>query len=379
MGTPGNNEWGIRTFLNPVIARLLIYQINPIDVEDVLKQLENVKLLHSKVLEETWVALWEEKANWYKKIAEEAEEAGNIITAKRMYMHTAQCYYAIFLINLSDMNDKKMMYIKYSDFYRKATSLFKTPVNYIEIPFKDGKKIPAYLHLPSNEGPHPCAIVLSGLGSCKEEMNMLARPFVDRGIAALVPDLPGCGETVFIHDIPCRMKTNKEVFKVVADYAIESDLLDSNKIGTCGLCMGGGYAYKMAAIDERMNFCVTLFPLFISDVDPDNIPRWMKQGGWYEYSTGNADVNEFIAEMGLEEDEYVRCSYLLIHGKFDNWMRLENAKPLYDNAKGEKEIIILEQEAVYASGFDTTHTMPVGEQLHWVKHVFADWVKDYVK
>ncbi|HAU85256.1 MAG TPA: tRNA modification GTPase, partial [Lachnospiraceae bacterium] len=48
--------------------------------------------------------------------------------------------------------------------------------------------------------------------------------------------------------------------------------------GTFGLCMGGGFAYRAAAKYSDIKCCVNLFPLFLSMVENDNIPRWMRQG-----------------------------------------------------------------------------------------------------
>ncbi len=367
------SEWSIRSFLAPVITRMLIYGTNPFDIEAILKEVENTNIINSNVLQQKWLELWETKANRYLDIAQNAEICGDTITAHDMYLQTAQCYYAVFLINFVKIDDKKNVYTKYAEYYEKALTFLTTDSKKIDIPVGD-LSIPAYLHLPEGEGPFPCTILFEGLGSCKEEMDILAMPLLKRGIAVLVPDMPGCGEALYGRDIKCRMETNIKTFTSTMDYACALNAIDSKRIGVSGLCMGGGYAYKAASLDDRFSWCATLFPLYIDQVDESVTPVWMRQGPAYNFQTGGVDAKTFVAEMGLGTDEKVSCPFFLIHGKYDNWMTIDNALELHTKATGPKELLILEDEPVYYQGIQVTHTMPVGEQLHWIKHVFADWI-----
>jgi len=57
-------------------------------------------------------------------------------------------------------------------------------------------------------------------------------------------------------------------------------------------------------------------------------------------------------------------------------MKLEHALKLYDNADTlMKDKIIIADEPVFSKENAVTHTMPVGEQMHWIKHLAADWIK----
>ncbi|MGL1900676.1 MAG: esterase FrsA [Fibrobacterales bacterium] len=366
-------EWSIRTFLAPVITRMLIYGTNPFDIEAILKEVENTNIINSNVLQKKWLALWETKAERYLNIAQNAETRGDTITAYDMYLQTAQCYYAVFLINFVKIEDKKNVYLQYARYYDKALTFLTTESKKVDISIGE-TSVPAYLHFPEGEGPFPCTILFEGLGSCKEEMHILAMPLLKRGIAVLVPDMPGCGEALFDRDIKCRMVSILETFKSTMDYACALDMIDSERIGVSGLCMGGGYAYKAASLDKRFAWCATLFPLYIDQVDESVTPAWMRQGPAYNFQTGGVDAKTFVAEMGLGSEEKVACPYFLIHGRHDNWMTIDNALELHEKATGPKELLILEDEPVYYQGIQVTHTMPVGEQLHWIKHVFADWI-----
>lgn len=143
--------------------------------------------------------------------------------------------------------------------------------------------------------------------------------------------------------------------------------------------MGGGYAYKAAACEKRYSFCVNLFPLFITETAEGVTPQWMSSGPWYTYQTGGIPANDFLGEMGLEDDDYFDCPYLVVHGQHDNWMKIDKVQNLFDRIKNDtKKIIVIDEKPVFSNEESVTHTMPVGEQMHWVKHIIADWARDIV-
>jgi dienelactone hydrolase len=369
-------EWSIRGLLNPVIARLLIYGVNPNDVEYVLSNVETRKLINARLLERSWLEEWEQKAARYLAYGEEAVKKNNDVSAREFFFLAAQCYYAIFLINLKEITDKQRIYQRYADLYRRSIVYYKPPVEYVEIPLADNHTLPGYLHhgSPSSTGKNPCAIIFSGLGSCKEEMHMLARPLVERGISVLIPDMPGNGEALFMHKIQCNIRNLSTAFTRVVDYLETRADIKKEAIGSYGLCMGGGYAYRAAAVDSRYSFCVTLFPLLITKVEPGSTPQWMKQGEWVNFQTGGIPAADFMEEMRLLEEGKPQCPYFFIHGEHDNWMTLASAMQFFDKAQGEKERLIIAEQPVFFGRQAVTHAMPVGEQLHWVRHVVGDWI-----
>ena len=367
------SAWTIRSLLNPVLSRLLIYGVHPIDVETAMCAVENKPHLNARSLERSWLAEWEQRAARYADLAERAEQEGSLPSAGKLFTLAAQCYYAGFLINPAEEGEKKRIYLRFADLYRKSENCYPVPVTPVEIPLENGV-LPGYLHLPTVGQPRVCAVIFSGLGSCKEEMHMLARPLVERGMAAFVPDMPGSGEALFVNDVKCRFHTLEQAFPKILDTLSARPELQQATFGSYGLCMGGGYAHHAACIDRRYSFCVTLFMLYITHTLVDSTPQWMRQGEWYNFQTGGVPGEQFLHEMrGLAEGT-LECPYLFIHGRHDNWMTLDTAMAFYDRAQGQKEKLIIENTPIFSNQQAVTHTMPVGEQLHWVKHVAADWI-----
>jgi len=104
----------------------------------------------------------------------------------------------------------------------------------------------------------------------------------------------------------------------------------------------------------------------------------MKQGEWFERQTGLTDGDRFLESMKFLEQGSLKVPFLFIHGRHDNWMTLEQASRLYDAATGPKEKIIVEEAPVFSGQAVVTHTMPVGEQLHWLRYRVADWIATQV-
>jgi dienelactone hydrolase len=363
--------------LSPVIARLLIYGVNPFDVERVLQFVERTPLRNARQLEERWLEAWTGLATAWQGRRQEAAVRGRRQTAFDAGMQEACCHLAQFLINTGDTAHKCVVYQGYAQSYREAMGQASWAMHAVDIAMAQGSPLSGLLHVPNGPGPHPCVVLFAGLGSCKEEVHVLASRMVARRVAALVPDMPGCGDSLFRGQITCGADNLSMAFHALADFTAGRSELDAARLGTCGMCMGGGYAYRAAAEESRYRFCASLFPLFINQVEPGSTPQWMKSGDWYDLQTGGKKAEVLIAELGLRDSDHVACPFFLVHGKHDNWMTLERAMELHTRATSpRREVLVVEDEPVYSSGQVVTHTMPVGEQLGWVAPLVADWIAE---
>ncbi|MBN2529628.1 MAG: alpha/beta hydrolase [Deltaproteobacteria bacterium] len=369
-------EWSIRNLLNPVVTRLLIFGVNPIDVEYVLNAVENTKHMNTASMARAWFTQWDNKAQKYIRKARHAESEQRHQTARELFLLATRCYYAITLINFPDARDKQNAYLEFAALYRKQLSLSSHQSERLMVRLHDGSHIPAYLHLPSERAaqPHPCVVIYSGLGSCKEEMRTLALPLIERGIAVFVADMPGNGETIYFANVTCSYARLNSAFREVLNTLCARPDIDHRRIGVYGLCMGGGYAYHAATLDARYKACVTFFLLFITQVDEAVTPQWMRQGEAFKTQIGDMSPAVFLSEMKALERGTIACPFLFIHGVHDNWMTLEAASAFYNRASGPKEKVIIEDTPVFSNQGSITHAMPVGEQLHWLRHVAADWM-----
>ncbi|MBE6852594.1 MAG: alpha/beta hydrolase [Ruminococcus sp.] len=373
-------KWPLRNLLNPVVTRSLLYGANSFDVEYVLKKIDAIKTMSGKEVKRVWFEEWENKASKYLEYAQNAENKGFDISAEKYYELVAQCYYASYMINTDDIDKKKEVYKNLEKYYKKSIAFRRTKVEYVEIPVPElgDIKLPAYIHYPDdgNGTSYPCAVTYSGVGSCKEELEILASPLIERGVAVIAVDMPGTGAALFDFDAKCNGVHIEAAIKAINSFAEKKENIDPSRIANYGLCMGGGYAFHASTLRKETKCCVSLFPLFTNIADMGSVPVWMKKGKWVLYQHGTADADDYYGGMKVLEKGELSCDFLLVHSADDNWMDTDASLSLLDNAKGYKECLQVEDKPAYVSEETIMHAMPVGEQYHWVKHIASDFIAE---
>lgn len=368
--------WSIRNLLYPIITRCLIYGVSPFDLEAVLRDMEKKPMLNSKMLENAWMSGWQEKADHFISLAKEESKNNNSISVSDYYNLASKCYYACYLLNSDTIENKKNIYEKLVDTYWKYLVNSERRVEKVKVPFEKDIFLTAYLHLPNEnkfKAPYPCVIIPTGYGSCKEEVEIETEPLVERGVAVLAVDMPGTGESLFAYHTILSGENVEKAFEHIISFCNGHELIDEERLGTYGLCMGGGFAFHAAAKYPQIKCCVNLFPLFISLVDMGNIPGWMKLGKWASFQIGEGGTEEFVKGMAVMAEGTLKCNYLLVHSSYDNWMELEKTEFIFGKAEGKRQEIVIDNEPVYATKESVMHAMPVGEQMHWVKRKAADY------
>ena len=364
-------KWAIRDLLNPVVTRSLLYGSDPFDLEHILKKVDAIKAMSGKKIQEVWLGEWHEKIDRYTELLEKAEAAGRHIAAREYAKMITQCHYACFMINIEDLEHKKAIYSGLVESYKRYISHCSNKVEYIEADTEFGK-IPAYIHYPDDgsKDKYPVVLTYSGIGSCKEELEMLAAPLNERGIAVITPDMPGAGAAIIDNNIKCGGPQIEAAFEALFRFIDEHPKLDGENMANFGLCMGGGYAFRATVKRPSVKACVSLFPLLMNFADQGSIPVWMKRGKWssYQYS------DDYLEGMKVLEEGTHNVDFLMAYSDDDNWMSPEATQKLWDKACGHKEKIYIADKPSYISEETIMHAMPVGEQYHWVKHEAADFI-----
>src|SRR5581483_4192079 len=137
------------------------------------------------------------------------------------------------------------------ELYDRAAPYLEPPARRIEIEF-EGSAIPGYLRLPPGPAPAggwPCAVLIGGLESTKEESLLFEDLCLDRGVATFAFDGPGQGELFF----QVKLQPDFERYtSAVVDELEQLPELDSHRLGVLGRSLGGFYAIRSAAHDPRL-------------------------------------------------------------------------------------------------------------------------------
>jgi 2,6-dihydroxypseudooxynicotine hydrolase len=303
----------------------------------------------------------------YERMAEERLSRGFSISAGELLWRACMCYhYAQFYMferpDLREAGQKKKV-----ELYIQAAPLFFPPAERVEIPF-DGFTIPGYLRLPPGVEKPPCAVLIGGLESTKEESFLFERMCHDRGVATFAFDGPGQGEMFF----QTKIRPDFERFtSAVIDYLETRSELDTSKFGVLGRSFGGHYGPKSAAHDKRIVVCVcwgVLYELQTYWSDMEDLTR-----NGFTYCAGETDTEKgketlkFIDLTGWPEK--ITCPLYIQHGMKDELIPFTQATRLEKEAVNAKEIVTQYEP----EGIHCCHNL-----AHSTRHPMADFLAKHL-
>ena len=311
-----------------------------------------------------WFDFWMRRADYYERLGEEAISAGAGLSGGEWLWTASLCaHYAQFMW-FHDPERREAGQRRKVEIFDRAAPHFAPPGERVELPF-EGISIPGYLRLPreAESGPVPCCVLIGGLESTKEESHLFEGLCLDRGMAIFAFDGPGQGELFF--DVKLGPDFERYSSRAL-DHLVERPEIDAERIGVLGRSLGGHYAPKSAAGDERFAACCAWGACFdLSDLD--TMPADTRTG--FIYATGIEDEGEAIEHLRSSIDlapvaERIRCPTLLLHGRHDVIFGIEQVD------KYRQGLINAELEVqIEEDGDHCCHNM-----AHIVRPRMADWM-----
>lgn len=263
----------------------------------------------------SWFEFWMKRADDYEAMGDTALEQGHSLTAGYWFwVGSMAAQYAQFL--WFDERRPRGQRRK-AELYHRAAPLLDPPAIRIDLPIDDTVII-GYLRLPKNaQGPVPCAVLLGGLESTKEESFMFENLLLERGVATFTFDGPGQGE--MFEDVALAGDYDRYTSRVVDHLVTQSELVASDRIGVLGRSLGGHYALRAAAMDDRFVACVS-WGGFVQ-MDDWNFEYPMTKLSW-KYVTKSPDLE--TARLRVKDAIDVRpvlnglkCPTYIMHGAKD--------------------------------------------------------------
>jgi esterase FrsA len=178
------------------------------------------------------------------------EETGEVGAARDAFL-LASSYYQIGKFPYTrdgDWEYYRVAYEKSMAAYESAGRSFSPPLEVVELPYK-GRRIRGYLHLPSvtHRSPVPVIIASGGIDVFKVENYPLVKLMNAKGIAVVVLDIPGVGESNYIAADP----DHDQVFSAMLTYLENDRRINGSRAAVFATSFGGNAAAKVAFTDER--------------------------------------------------------------------------------------------------------------------------------
>ncbi len=209
-------------------------------------------------------------------------------------------------------------------------------VEHISFHGRTGDLVPGLFVRPKAEGRYPCVLLLHGLTSRKEVMNVAyGRALAAKGVASFALDADQHGERVKPNGARTKARDFNTIMREgVVDYRIAIDLLqsrddiDPRRIGVFGYSMGAMMGAILGGVDDRVRAAVLC-------VGGDLLRGGLLPGAAKVTAAQLASPANFIGHMSP------RPVYF-INGKTDNIVTKVVAKAVHDAAKEPKEIVWVE-------------------------------------
>jgi dipeptidyl aminopeptidase/acylaminoacyl peptidase len=217
--------------------------------------------------DEAWVPAWSAVAERYTAKADEALARGDRARARHLFLQ-AKSYYSVARFpspyhsgspfapaTMSEL--KARAYDNYLACYRRASALRDSPPETVRVA-RDGYEASGYLHLPPDASPSaavPAVLVMCGGDMYKEDREQYAEGALAAGLAALVVDGPGTGQTTFPH-----APGSVVAWQAALDELGSRPEIDDGRLGAFGVSRGGHWVLRLAAQDSRVRAVASIAP-----------------------------------------------------------------------------------------------------------------------
>ena len=346
---PGNLRWSNAT---QIVKGMVAYGAAAMAEIDLITQRLKTRAGEAD-LDKAWMEEWSKEANRVAKIGDEADAAGNAITAGNQYMRAGNYYYSAERF-IPPGEEKLAMYRRALRCYQGAMARLHPDIERVEVPYED-KSLPAWFVKGRGAGQRPTVVLFDGMDNAKEMSVIFAGlDLAKRGINVLAIDGPGQSEPLRLHNIPTRH--DYEAAGIPAyDFVASRPEVDPKRVAVMGYSFGGYHAPRICAFDKRYAACVCFgamhwniydFVAGHAPTDPRRTSASTFQFRWVVGAPDNETALEWSKKFTLEGvADKVQCPILILHGENDRVVPLAEAKRLYERVGSKNKTLRIFTEA----------------------------------
>jgi 2,6-dihydroxypseudooxynicotine hydrolase len=214
------------------------------------------------------------------------------------------------------------------------------PGERVMIPY-EGKHLAGTLRRPHDIARPPLVLMTMGLDSTKEELLTFEDGFLRRGMAILAFDGPGQGEAEYAIPI-CG--DYEHAARAVCDWIEKRADLDANKIGMWGVSLGGYYAPRATAYENRIKACIGISGPFEWDKIWSSLPMLTREA--FRVRSHCATEAEALRHAGTltmkDAAAKITCPIFIVTGRQDRLVPAAHAEQLAKSVSGPVELLIVE-------------------------------------
>jgi len=302
--------------------------------------------------DDAWFAEWAREARTVEARGRERIAAGHAVSGAQ-YLRRASAYYHVGERFLQPKSKEGLKaYMQGVQSFRDAAAHIRRPrIEHIEIPYGDASLPALYVHAePANKsGKVPAVVFFDGLDVTKEIQYFKGvADLVARGIACLIVDGPGNGESIRFRGLYLRPDT-EHYATPVWEYVASRPEIDAKRIGVMAISLGGYYAPRAAAFEQRYACCLAWGAQWdyqkiwrerferLARADTPSLSVAAQHILWVLNARSQDDALKKLEPFKLDGVvQKITCPFLMLHGEGDEQIPLSEAKKCFD-AVGSKQ------------------------------------------
>ena len=290
-----------------------------------------------------WYDYWAALGEDYARRAEEALAAERRVLAGDLFWRACMAYHYAQFFWFHDPPRREAGQHRKAELYERAAPLLWPPAERFSVKV-DEIAFGAYLRVPidrPNTARLPCVMLLGGLESTKEESYLFENECLRRGVATCAFDGPGQGEVFF----EAKLRGDFDRFtSAVLDELVRRPELDPTRIGVLGRSLGGNYAVRSAALDQRLTACAVWGAMvdmsFWNQVDPGTRSGFAYVAGYGpdqldaagQYLNQVLDLGPVLAR--------VSCPVYIQHGALDQIIPVSQVEALVAGLANAPAVVV---------------------------------------
>ncbi|MGH7906888.1 MAG: alpha/beta hydrolase family protein [Candidatus Binataceae bacterium] len=331
-----------------------------------------------------WFAQW---AKMGEKVERRGRQSRHNRTIAACLMRAANYYHIGERFLQPKSADGMAIFRRGVECFQEAAKLISRPkIEAVEVPY-EGKSLPGLLvHAESAGRRAPAMVFFDGFDITKEIQYFRGVPeLAARGIACLIVDGPGNGESIRFRGLTLHHETER-YGRAAYEYLAGRPEFDPARIGIMAISLGGYYAPRAAAFERRFACCVAWGAQWDYHATwKDRLERLAKQesvalpvaADHLMWIFGVRTPEEAMKRLeGFRLDgvaQKIQCPFLLVHGERDAQIPLEFAEKLY-NAVGSEEKTL----RVFTPDEGGFHHCQIDNSTIAVEYI-ADWLEEVLE
>ena len=302
--------------------------------------------------DDAWFTEWTREALTVERRGRERIAKGHAVSGAQ-YLRRASAYYHVGERFLQPKNREGLeAYMRGVQSFRDAAKYIKLPrIEHVEIPYGETSLPALYVHAePANKsGKVPAVVFFDGLDVTKEIQYFKGvADLAARGIACLIVDGPGNGESIRFRGLYLRPDTEHYATPVWEYLASRPDV-DPKRIGVMAISLGGYYAPRAAAFEQRYACCLAWGAQWdyqkiwrdrferLARADTPSLSVAAQHISWVLNARSQDDALKKLEPFKLDGVvQKISCPFLMLHGEGDEQIPLGEAQKCFD-AVGSKQ------------------------------------------